>query len=116
MAFEDLKEDLIDADADMRSYLENSEEYLKLKVFKVFMRSITAAAQALLVGAVMLLALVLLSLAAALGIGQLLDNTFQGFLIVGAFYVLLGILCYAFRDRLNRPLLRKFSEYYFDTV
>ena len=52
MAFEELKMDLKEADADLRSYLEHSEEHLKLKVFKVFMVSVTSAAQALLIGAI----------------------------------------------------------------
>ncbi len=114
MAFEKLKKDLMEADADVRSYLDNSEEYLKLKVFKILMRSITAGAQVLLVGAIALLALFLLSFAASFGIGQWLDNTFYGFLIVGGFYVIVGIVCYLLRHRLNGPLLRRFSFYYFD--
>lgn len=104
----------MEVDTDVRSYLENSEEYIKLKVFKVSMRTITAAAQLLLVGAISLLALLLLSLAASFGIGQVLGSTSKGFLIVGLFYVLLGIICYVLRNKLNRPLLRKFSKYYFD--
>jgi len=114
MAFEKLKKDLIEADADVRSYLEHSEEYLKLKVFKIVMRSITAGAHMLLVGAIALLALFLLSIAACLGIGQWLDNTFYGFLIVGGFYVIVAIVSYLLRHKLNGPFLRRFSFYYFD--
>ena len=106
----------MEADADMRSYLENSEEHLKLKVFKVSMKAITAIAQALLVGAIVLLALFVLSLAASYGIGQALDNTFYGFLIVGSFYLVAGLVCYLLRHKLNAPLIRKFSEFYFDEL
>lgn len=116
MAFEELSRDLMEANADMRSYLQSSEEHLKLKAFKVSMKAITSIAQTLLVGAVALLALFVLSLAASYGIGQALDNIFYGFLIVGSFYVLLGIICYLLRERLNAPLLRKFSEFYFDEL
>lgn len=114
MAYDELKRDLTEADADVRSYLEHSEEYFKLKTFKVFMVSVTTAAQALLVGAVALLALFILSLAASYALGLVLGNTYQGFLIIGLFYAVLAILCYLLRDKLNAPLLRKFSKYFFD--
>ncbi|AKA34224.1 hypothetical protein [Flagellimonas lutaonensis] len=114
MAFEELKSDLMEAEADMRSYLKHSEEYIELKIFQVFMKSVASLAQTLLVGATVFLALLLLSFAAAFGLGQLLQNTFHGFLMVGGFYVLVALLCYLFRNRLNGPLLRRFSEFYFD--
>lgn len=106
----------METDVYMRSYLEKSEEYFKLKVFKIFMRTIASFAQTLFVGTIMLMALMLLSLAASFGIGNALDSTFQGFLIVGLCYVIVGILCYIFRDKLNAPLLRRFSGYYFDEI
>jgi hypothetical protein len=80
------------------------------------MRGITAFSKVFLVGVVAVFALLFLSLAASYGIGQALDNTFYGFLMVGAFYVLLGIILYLVRHRLNTPLLRKFSEFYFDEI
>ena len=114
MAFDELKKDLTEADVDVRSYLENSEEYFKLKIFKALMRSVTAFTHAMLIGAVGLLALFLLSFAASYAIGSAMQSTYQGFIIVGLFYVLVALLCYLLRDRLDRPLLRKFSKYYFD--
>ena len=59
-------------------------------------------------------ALFMLSCAAAFGIGVWLENTFLGFLFVGLFYGLIGIIFYLYRDMLDRPMLKKFSEYYFD--
>jgi membrane protein required for beta-lactamase induction len=116
MAFEELKKDFLDADANVRSYIKNSDEYINLKIFKVLMRSITTFAQILLIGSVFLIALLIVSLAVCFGIGQAIDNLFYGFLIVGLFYVIVGVLCYAFREKLNRPLIRRFSNYYFDAL
>jgi ABC-type multidrug transport system fused ATPase/permease subunit len=116
MAFEELKMDLKEADADLRSYLEHSEEHLKLKVFKVFMISITTAAQALLIGAIALLALLLLSLAASYALGELWDNIYLGFLAVGLFYTVLAIGCYLLREKLDSSIIRRFSKYYFDAL
>lgn len=114
MAFEEMKKDLMEADADVRSYLENSEEYIKLKIFRVLMGLITSGAQIMLVGAFALLALFILSFAASFAIGQALESEYFGFIIIGGVYVVITILCYVLRDRLNGPLLRKFSKQYFD--
>ncbi len=114
MAFEEIKKDLAEVEADVRSYLENSEEYLKLKVFKVIMGMVALAAQIVLVVSITLLALIFLSFAASFAIGKALNDDYLGFIIVGAFYVLIGIICYVFRNRLNKPLIKKFSKRYFD--
>ncbi|WP_422080989.1 hypothetical protein [Ulvibacterium sp.] len=114
MAFEDLKKDLTETDADVRSYLRNSEEYYKLKIFRVLMGMVTTSAQMILVGAIALLALLMLSLAASLVIGEVLDSFYYGFVIVGTIYVFIAAICYLLRDRLNGSLLRKFSKHYFD--
>lgn len=114
MALEELKQDLIEADADMRSYLETSEEYLQLKVFKILMHSVTNLAQIALVGTLIVVAVVMLSLGASLAINEKMDSFYIGFVIVGLGYVLIAVLCYFFREQLDKPLLRKFSKHYFD--
>ncbi|MCM4165916.1 MULTISPECIES: phage holin family protein [unclassified Arenibacter] len=114
MALEEIKENLAEVDSDIRSYLENTGEYYKLQGFKIGMRSITSFAKMLMLGSIALLALFMLSFAAAYGIGLWLENTFLGFLFVGLFYILVGIIFYLYRNLLDRLMLRKFSEYYFD--
>jgi ABC-type multidrug transport system fused ATPase/permease subunit len=116
MAFEEIKEHLSEADQDFRSYLETTKEYYHLKTFKVLMKGINALIKALLLGAISILALFMFSMAMAFGLGQLLENTFYGFLLVGIFYLLIGICVYIFRNRLDGPMLRKFSEIYFDEL
>ncbi len=116
MAFEELKKDLLDADVNVRSYIKNSDEYVRLKIFKVLMRSITSIVQIFLMGSILLISILLLSFAASYGIGQALNNVFYGFLIVGLCYLLIGVLCYFLRDKLNKPLIRRFSTYYFDEL
>jgi ABC-type multidrug transport system fused ATPase/permease subunit len=114
MALEEIRENLAEVDSDIRSYIENTGEYYKLQGFKIGMRSITSFAKMLMLGSIALLVLFMLSFAAAYGIGLWLDNTFLGFLFVGLFYILMGIIFYLYRNLLDRLMLRKFSEYYFD--
>ena len=114
MALEDIKESFTEIDSDVRSYLENTGEYYKLQVFKITMRSITTFAKVLMVGSIALLALFMLSFAAAYGIGIWLEDTFLGFLFVGLFYVAVGAIFFLYRHKLDKPMLKMFSEYYFD--
>lgn len=114
MALDELKEDLMEADADIRSYLECSGKYLKLKVFKNYMRIITLSAKIMLIGTTLLLALFFFSMAASYFLGDVLHNLFYGFMLTALFYGIAGLVFYVFRNRLNKPLLRKLSEYYFE--
>jgi len=114
MALEEIRENISEVDSDIRSYLENTGEYYKLKGFKIGMRTMTSFAKMLMLGSIALLALFMLSCAAAFGIGLWLENTFLGFLFVGLFYIFIGIIFYVFKDILDKPMLKKFSEYYFD--
>lgn len=116
MAFEELKENLSEADTNARAFVEHSKEYYQLKTFKVLMKAVTSLIKMLLLGSIALLALFILSIAAAFGIGQALENTSYGFLCVGLFYTLIGILVYLFKEKLNKPLLEKFSEFYFEEI
>ena len=114
MALEELKDNLSEADHNVRNYLKNTEEYYKLKGFKIAMHSITSFVKILMLGSIALLSLFMLSFALAHGIGQWLDNIFLGFLIMGVFYILLGLIVYMFRNKVDGSILRNFSEYFFD--
>jgi uncharacterized membrane protein len=114
MAFDELKQDLMEAEADVRSYMESSDEYLRLKIFKVLMRSVTSGVQFMLIGIGVVFALLFLSFAASLALSEALDSYYTGFMIVAGFYVVIGILLYVFREKLNAPILRNFSKHYFD--
>jgi hypothetical protein len=114
MAFEEIKENFVESDARVRSYIDLSKEYYQLKGFKFLMHGVTALSKLLMVLTAGMMALLFLSIAASYGIGQSLDNTSYGFLCVGLFYMVLGIIAYALRNKLNKPILRKFSDFYFE--
>jgi ABC-type multidrug transport system fused ATPase/permease subunit len=116
MVIEELKENFVALDDDVRSYIEQNREYYQLKAFKIAMKGITSLTQMLFIGAIAILTVLLLAITVAIGIGQVMDNLFYGFLIVGLFFVVVSIMLYIFRDKIDRPVLRKFSEYYFDEL
>lgn len=113
MAFETLKESILDTDDNIQGYIKSSEDYTKLKSFKALMIGVTYVTKILMIGALSIIALLVLSFAIAFKLAEVLANTFYGFLIVGLFYVLLVWLTYVFRAKFNVPLIRHFSNHYF---
>ena len=116
MALEELKENISEANSDIGSFIEHNKEYYSLLVFRTLMKSITSLTKMLFTGAIVVFTLFLLALTASIGIGQAIGNMFYGFLIVSLFFVIVGIILYLLRHKLDKPLLNKFSEYYFDKV
>ncbi|MBW8242603.1 hypothetical protein K1F50_07305 [Muricauda oceani] len=116
MAFEEIKEQIDHVEEGVRSYVKNSFEFYRLQSFKSMMRGITTATKILVIGCVASLALLFLSLSAAFWLGSELDSTSQGFLIVGGFYILFGIVLVLLRKKFEKPILKKFSKFYFDEL
>ncbi|MBC6997583.1 hypothetical protein [Cytophaga sp. FL35] len=116
MAFEEIKENLVEAEASAKSYLENSHKYYKLKGFKVMMKAIVVFAKIASVSTMLVLALLFLSASAAFWVGEALNSEALGFLAIGCCYILFGVILYLLRDKLQKPLLKKFSEFYFDEI
>ncbi|MBA4745297.1 MAG: hypothetical protein H2058_08565 [Muricauda sp.] len=116
MAFEDIKEQIDDVEDGVRSYVKNSLDFYRLQSFRSMMKGITMATKVLLIGGIASIALLFLSLSAAFWLGSMLGNTAEGFLIVGGFYVLIGIIIFLLRSKIEKPLLKEFSKFYFDEL
>ncbi|MCK0161223.1 hypothetical protein [Allomuricauda sp. F6463D] len=116
MAFEEIKEQIDHVEQGVRSYVKNSLDFYRLQSFRSMMKGVTMAAQALVIYGITFLSLLFLSFSAAFWIGDELESTAQGFLIVGGFYVLIVIVLFLARKLIERPLLKKFSKFYFDEL
>lgn len=116
MAFKELKNDLMEADADIRSYLELTEEYIELKIFKILMRFVTTSIKSILITLGVLFVLFFLSVGVSFAIGDNLNSNYLGFIIVAGFYLVISLLIYLFRKQLNKPILAKFSSHYFERL
>ena len=114
MAFENLKESITNVDSNIRDYVGSNVEYYHLKSFKILMKSITSLTKLLLLGSIILVTILMLSFAASYSIGEALGNTYYGFLVVGLFFVLISFIVHLFKDKLDKPLLKKFSKFYFE--
>lgn len=116
MLLHEIREDLSQAREAIQTLGETSAEYYQLKVFKCVTRGLVFLVQAMVLGVLALLFLLLASIGAALAIGAYLGSLSQGFLIVGFTYLLVFAMAYYGRHRMEGPLLRRFSAYYLDEL
>ena len=115
MAFEQLKDQAGQAQEETRAYIDSTFEYYKLWSFKVIMKSTTMGIKAVLISICVIMICLFGSLAAAFGIGNALDSDALGFVIVGGFYlVCLFLVFFFFVKIVEGPILRKFSDIYFN--
>jgi len=116
MAFEEIKEQIYHVEEGVRSYVKDGLDIYKLQSFRSMMKGITMATKVLIIGGIVSITLLFLSLRAAFWFGTMLGNMAEGFLIVGGFYVPMGIILFLLRSKIEKPLLKKFSKFYFDEL
>jgi hypothetical protein len=115
MAFEELKNQSGRVHEETRAYIETTFAYYKLWGFKIAMKSATMTVKAVLIVLGITMVLLFGSVAAALAIGQALASNALGFLIVGGIYLLILLIFILLKDKIvDGPILRKFSEIYFN--
>ena len=113
MAFEKMKHHLSELDKRVVDYVDDSLEYVELKGFKISMVLVTSLVKFFLLASVALLVILLSSIGVAIAIGESLGGYEWGFLAVGGFYLLLGLLLYAMRRSINKVILNFFSKKFF---
>jgi len=90
----------------IRDYYETVTEIKKLQAIDKATSAFSAAVAAIAVVLVFFFALVFASIMVAYLIGESSGHVYTGFLYVTGFYLLLGVLMVAFRDKLMRNPLR----------
>ncbi|OYU81355.1 MAG: competence protein [Flavobacterium sp. BFFFF1] len=115
MAFDEIKENAEDLQEQAKAFLESNVSYYKLWLFKVAMKSTTMLLKIFLLSVVLVMVILFFSIAGALALGYAFHNFAYGFLIVGGFYVIIGIFVYRIKDKIvEGPVLEKFSEFFFN--
>lgn len=113
MAFEEMKHHLSELDKRVTNYVDDSLEYVELKGFKISMVLVTSLIIFFLLSSIGLIFLFLVSIGVAIAIGDALGGYEWGFMTVGAFYLVLGLLVFAMRRSINKVILRFFSKKFF---
>src|SRR5690606_37034313 len=112
--FNKLKESLQEVQGQTKELIDSNIAYYKLWVFKVITKSSSVLLKILLIGVLLVMVLVFFSVAAAITIGYALDNFALGFLLIGSFYLLLSFLVYVLRTKIERPIIEKLSEIFYN--
>jgi ABC-type multidrug transport system fused ATPase/permease subunit len=111
MAFEEIKENAEDLKQEVKKLIDANLKYYKLWGFKIVMKSTTMMLKLFLLAVMLMIVTIFFSIAAALGIGYLLDNFAYGFLIIGFVYLILAIVVYYVQDKIvEGPMLSRFSK------
>jgi uncharacterized membrane protein YdbT with pleckstrin-like domain len=95
-------------------YLKSSYKYYKLKVFKQLTVSVSMLLKALVIGSLLFLGLILSAIALAIVIGNKLGSVAMGFLSVGIIILVLAVVAYLTRNKINNVIVKKLSKTFFD--
>ena len=114
MAFEEVKETADDIQKQTQEYLEQTEAYVKLKVFQVLMKIVIGSIQTLVLGLLCSIVFLLISIGLAVHLGEVLESALGGYLIVAGGYLILGLIIYLLRNSLNKMLISRFSTLFFE--
>src|SRR5690606_11142551 len=95
------------------TYFKASHQYLRLKIFQQLSLSVSMVTKLVVISAFLFLGLVFCAVAAAMAIGEALENILFGYLIVGAFFMFIAILIYWSRAIINIIVLKKIGNKFF---
>jgi drug/metabolite transporter superfamily protein YnfA len=115
MAFEELKESTEGIREQAQAMIESNVAYYKLRTFKIAMKSIAMILKVTLISLCFLMVLLFLSIALAFWLGTYFESNALGFVCVGGIYIILTLLLTMLNDKfMEGPLLKKFSELFFN--
>ena len=93
-----------------QKYIESSKEYFKLKIFQQLAISISLVGKVLAVGSFVFIAFLFFAISFTIVLGQWLENYALGSCIVGFVFLIISIILYLLRKRINTIVLSKLSE------
>lgn len=91
-----------------------SFDYYRLKLFAFLAGSLSWLSRLAIMGILFTIALLFVTIGLALHLSEQLDSPLLGFFIVGAFFLLLMGVFYAFKQKIEDKLVQRLSKEYFD--
>lgn len=88
-------------------YFDKTREYVKLKIFQQVSYTVSMVGKALIIGAVLFIGLIFMAIALAIYLGHLLGYVFLGYLIVGAFFLIVALIIYKTRHLIDEQIINK---------
>lgn len=112
--FESINESTKKAAQSGENYLKNSEEYFKLKIFQQLSLSYSLLIKLSIIGGLIFLGVVFLAVAGTISLGEWLGSIVFGVILVGVILLLLAMIAYLFRKKIDKIIIKKMSKSYFD--
>ena len=81
-------------------YLETRVELAKLKAIRKSSEIVSSVASKIVLGVVLCFFLMVLNIGLGLWVGELLGKSYLGFFALAGFYLIVGLIIYASRDKL----------------
>lgn len=87
------------------SYVKTNIELVRLKAISKSADLLSALASSLIIFMIVLMLVILLNIGLALWLGDVLGKTYYGFFVVALFYLVVGLILFAFQAQLiKRPI------------
>ena len=94
-------------------YYKKTQEYYKLKVFQQLTMTTGMLLKMAVIGGLGFLALIFLTVGGIIYLGNILESMVGACLIAGALFIVLLILAYIFRRKIDNMLVKKLSIKFF---
>ncbi len=113
--FDDLTKSLHDVTDKIEDLGLSTVEYYKLRLFKSSMKGAISLVNLLVFGSLSLFVLLFISIGAAMWLGTFFEESYIGFLLIGALYGIALIFMFVFgRKIIERKMLQKSSGLFYD--
>lgn len=112
--FESLNETTDKATDTAERYVKTSKEYFKLKVFQQITLILSFLTKFAAIGVLILLAFIFMAAAGAMALGEALENMPLGYLIVGLVFLLIALIVYALRNKINTKIISTVADKFFE--
>lgn len=95
-------------------YAKATKAYYKLKVFQQLARSFSFLAKMAVIGGLLFLGLIFLTVSGAIFLGEIMGSTAVACLLMAGLLFLFTGIGYLLRKKIDKTIIRKMSEDFFD--
>ena len=95
-------------------YYKKTQEYYRLKVFQQLTMTTGMLLKMAIIGGLAFLALIFITVAGVVFLANILESMVGACLIAGALFIVLLILAYVFRGKIDNMLVKKLSVKFFN--
>lgn len=95
-------------------YYKKTQEYYKLKIFQQLTSSIGMFCKVAAIGSILFIALTVLVVAGIIALGAYLESMVLSCLVIAGVLLLVGMLTYRYRRRIDTMVIQKISKQFFD--